>query len=79
MSTWCWYNWAIPLQARFSYGNGIGRIFGKVQNDRLNYNWKLGSENGAGVLATQSNSYRGSWGYGASAAGGGTLDLTKQP
>ena len=63
----------------FSYGNGIGRIFGKVQNDRLNYNWKLGSENGAGVLATQSNSYRGSWGYGASAAGGGTLDLTKQP
>ena len=63
----------------YSYGNGIGRVFGKIQDGRLIYVWMLGSETGGGVIATQNNSYRGTWGYGTSPSGGGTLELKKEP
>jgi hypothetical protein len=63
----------------FSYGNGVGRVFGKVQDGRLIYVWTLGADTGGGVMTAQNNSYRGSWGYGASPTGGGSFELTKQP
>lgn len=63
----------------FSYGNGVGRMNGKVQGANLTYRWTLGAENGAGIITAQDNSYRGTWGYGASATDGGTFDLKKDP
>jgi hypothetical protein len=67
------------VSGSFSYGNGVGRVNGIVKDGMLNYRWTLGSENGAGVIAAQNVSYRGTWGYGTAAAGGGTLDLKKEP
>ena len=63
----------------FSYGNGVGRVNGKVEDAKLIYRWSLGADSGAGVITAQNNSYRGTWGYNASATDGGTLDLKKQP
>ena len=67
------------VSGSFSYGNGVGRVNGIVKDGMLTYHWILGSESGAGVIAAQNGSYRGTWGYGTAAAGGGTLDLKKEP
>jgi hypothetical protein len=67
------------VSGSFSYGNGVGRVNGIVKDGMLIYRWTLGSESGAGVIAAQNGSYRGTWGYGTAAAGGGTLDLKKEP
>ena len=67
------------VSGAFSYGNGVGRVTGQAQDAKLTYRWTLGSESGAGVIAAQAGGYRGNWGYGPAATGGGTFELTKAP
>ncbi len=67
------------VSGSFSYGNGVGRISGTVKDAQLAYRWILGNESGVGVITARDNAYRGTWGYGTSVAGGGTLDLKKEP
>jgi len=67
------------VSGAFGYGNGIGRMTGQAQDAKLTYRWTLGAESGAGVIAAQAGSYRGNWGYGTAATGGGTFELAKAP
>ena len=67
------------VSGAFGYGNGIGRVKGEAQDAKLTYRWTLGAESGAGVIVAQDRGYRGNWGYGAAASGGGTFELTKAP
>jgi hypothetical protein len=65
------------VSGSFSYGNGVGRVSGRAKDMLLVYRWTLGEGSGVGVITTQGNSYQGTWGYGDSPIGGGTLDLKK--
>ena len=67
------------VSGSFSYGAGYGSMNGKVAGDALSYRWTLGPDSGRGAMTFRDGTYRGTWGNGQSATGGGTFELQKSP
>jgi hypothetical protein len=62
----------------YSFGAGFGRIEGTVSGSTLDYRWSLASDSGAATVTFDGGTYRGTWGAGASAAGGGIIEMTAE-
>ena len=58
-----------------SFGAGFGRMEGEVVDGVLDYGWSLGPDRGRGRIVLDGGGYRGSWGTGGAAAGGGEIVL----
>ncbi len=62
----------------YSFGAGFGRIEGTVNGSTLDYRWSLAPDSGAATVTFEGGVYRGTWGAGTSAEGGGTLEMSAE-
>jgi hypothetical protein len=62
----------------YSFGAGFGRIEGTVDGSTLDYRWSLAPDSGMATVTFDGSIYRGTWGAGASAEGGGIIEMTAE-
>ncbi len=63
----------------YSYGDGIGRMEGTVQGDRLRYRWYFDADSGRGAaLLGPGGALEGTWGVGDSSENGGPWQALPQ-
>lgn len=61
------------VSGEYYYGNGEGKLDGRIQGATLHFQWREGGLVGMGAFTLQENrSFSGSWGMGQSSSDGGT-------
>jgi hypothetical protein len=64
------------VRGRSSYGIGVSEFEGIIEDDALHYRWRLGADNGRGILVRNGENYEGTWGNAESNSDGGVMRLT---
>ena len=62
----------------YSFGAGFGRIEGAINGSTLDYRWSLAPDSGAASVTFDGSVYRGTWGAGTSAEGGGIIEMSAE-